>query len=103
MKTEAEIAINRAKEFLSNLPCIQLDESVPFEDYLDFSNPEKPYFVYMDQESCGCFENETSFMTLEEVNDFIKKQVSSGRRGSWDNVCILDVKANKIVEPRVGE
>jgi hypothetical protein len=98
-----ETAINRAEEFLRNLPCILLDESVPFENYLDFSEPDKPYYVYMDAEARGCFENEAKFMTAEEVNSLIKQQMMSGRYDKWDHICIFDIKNNEIVYPRVGK
>ena len=93
-------AIDRAKSFLRDMPYIILDESVPFENYLDFSEPHKPYYVYMDSESCGCFENEAKFMSAKEVNEVIKTQLVG--RNKWDHVIIFDVNKNEIITPKIG-
>ena len=93
--------IEKAKNFLRNLPCILLDESVPFENYLDFSEPEKPYYVYMDDEQCGCFENEAKFMNKEEVNKLIKNQMFG--EDKWNHIFIYSIDKKQIVYPTAGE
>ena len=93
--------INKVKRFLRNLPHIELDMTGDEDilDCYDFTSPNKPYYVYLDVESRGCFEMETGFKTKTEVNEIVRSQCNSENK--WDHVVIFSISKNKIIEPHV--
>lgn len=94
-------AIENAKNFLRNLSHITLDMTGndEIEKYYDFSDSDKPYYIYTDGESRGCYESINGFITEKEVNKLITEQCNN--RNKWDTIVILDVKKNKIVKPHI--
>ena len=89
-----KIAIEKVKEFLLDVRFIDVDEE-EIEDFYDFSESHKPYFVYADFEIKGVYTNDSSFKSKEEVIEMIKDHYD----GRWQNFVIFDVEQNKTVEP----
>ena len=87
--------VEKAKEFLLDLRFIDVDEE-EVEDFYDFSESHKPYFVYADFEIKGVYMNDSSFKSKEEVIEMIKDHYD----GRWQNFVIFNIEQNKIVEPR---
>lgn len=98
MKMKKQEILKRVQQFLIEINVASEDD---FEENLfDFSNYNKPYYLYMDIERCGCFESRSSFMSKDKVNDIIEDQLQGGQN-AWDHIYIFDINQNKQIIPRL--
>lgn len=102
MITEEE-AIKRAKHFLNTqIDCIELEHNW-FEGYSThkFENADKPYYVYTNSQTYGCFESNSEFFSKENVNWLINRQLGSNHLWHYDHVIIFDIEKNKVIKPGI--